>query len=82
MQVGNAVPPPMGKALGLEIRKVFGVKMTNEEKIALEAANKIKHDASNVKNEKVDDEEEELMKQEPASSSSSSSGMIKQQIAA
>ena len=30
----------MGKAIGLEIRKVFGVKLTNEEKSALAEASK------------------------------------------
>ena len=31
----------MGKAIGLEIRKVFGVKLTNEEKSALVEASKV-----------------------------------------
>jgi hypothetical protein len=40
----------MGKAIGLEIRKVFGVKLTTEEKSALEEASKV---ANGIKEEEV-----------------------------
>ena len=68
----------MGKALGLEIRKVFGVKMTNEQKIELEAANKVKQDL------KLEKEEEAvtMIKEEQSSSSSCSSSSMPRQITA
>jgi hypothetical protein len=69
----------MGRAIGLEIRKVYGVKMTNEEKIALEAANKIKQDMASLKTEK-EEEDMPMKEEEPTSSASGSSSTMKQQI--
>ena len=74
-QVGNAVPPPMGRAIGLEIRKAFGVKMDpSAEK--LKTASKV---SDTIKDEPVSSKCEEEFE---AAQGSSSSSAVRREIVA